>query len=146
MLAHGYNDSETNTDNDEDTTIVKEPGEEYGKVDSFSVSYKYDKEKMLKEKEKCSSELEEAVKVKMVRAGQRIKKVPPKKGFKVVGNKYVRMTGAEKLARKRAVKKAVKTKNSVSKIVLINESRVLKRHPEWDYFREWNFRKMLCYR
>jgi len=72
------------------------------------------KEKMLKEKEKCSSELEEAVKVKMVRAGQRIKKVPPKKGFKVVGNKYVRMTGAEKLARKRAVKKAVKTRKTHS--------------------------------
>lgn len=49
MLAHGYNDSETNTDNDEDATTVKEPGEEYGKVDSFSVSYEYGKEKMLKE-------------------------------------------------------------------------------------------------
>lgn len=49
MLAHGYNVSETNTDNDEDTTIVKEPVEEYGKVDSFSVSYEYGKEKMLKE-------------------------------------------------------------------------------------------------
>ena len=72
------------------------------------------KEKMLKEKEKCSAELEEAVKVKMVRDGQRIKKIPPKKGFRVVGNKYVRMTGAEKLARKRAVKKAVKTRKTHS--------------------------------
>ncbi len=49
MLAHGFNDIDSNIDSEEDNSIVKEPIEEYGKVDNFSVSYEYGKEKTLKE-------------------------------------------------------------------------------------------------
>lgn len=51
---------------------------------------------------------DEAQKVKMIRHGKVVKGLPPKKGFKIVGNKYVRMTGVEKNIRKKAGIKAGK--------------------------------------
>lgn len=49
MLAYGFNDTNSNTDNEEDNSVVKLPSEEYGKVTNFSVYYEYGQEKTLKE-------------------------------------------------------------------------------------------------
>lgn len=57
-------------------------------------------------------EIDEVKKVNVIRGGKRVKKLPPKKGFKVVNDKYVKMTASEKNTRKRAAKKSARKRKS----------------------------------
>lgn len=47
MLAHGFNNSDSYIENDEDSSIINEPTDEFGQIDSFSISYDYGKEDTL---------------------------------------------------------------------------------------------------
>lgn len=53
-------------------------------------------------------DLDEAAKVKVIRKGKMIKRLPPRKGYKVVGNKYVRMKPSESKTRSRSAKKGAR--------------------------------------
>jgi len=55
---------------------------------------------------------EEAAKKKMVRQGKVIRALPPKPGVKIVGTRYVKITGAEKTRLHKAAKKAARTGKS----------------------------------
>lgn len=53
-------------------------------------------------------ELDEVVKKKMIRKGKMIKRLPPKKGYKVKGNRYVRMKPKESKTRSRSAKRGAR--------------------------------------
>lgn len=53
-------------------------------------------------------ELNEVAKKKMIRKGKMIKRLPPKKGYKVKGNRYVRMKPKESKTRSRSAKRGAR--------------------------------------
>jgi len=87
-------------------------------------------------------------KKRMIRAGKVVKRLPPKKGFKIVGNKYLKILGAEKIKLKKAAIKGAKKKRGQSakisrarKISLrIRKARGIKENSEtleFTVFQEW---------
>lgn len=63
-----------------------------------------------------SEDLEEAVKKRMIRKGKVIKRLPPRKGYKIKGNRYVRVDPTEKKKRSRgAIRGARKSRMKAAK-------------------------------
>jgi hypothetical protein len=64
-------------------------------------------------------EIDEVAKINVIRGGKRVKKLPPKKGYKVINGKYVRMSASEKRVRSKAAKRSARKlkskKSSISR-------------------------------
>lgn len=58
--------------------------------------------------EQLDVDLDEVAKKKVIRKGKMIKRLPPKKGYKVVGNRYVRMKPTESKKRSRSAKRGAR--------------------------------------
>jgi hypothetical protein len=53
-------------------------------------------------------DLDEVAKKKVIRKGKMVKRLPPKEGYKVVGNRYVRMKPTESKKRSRSAKRGAR--------------------------------------
>lgn len=67
--------------------------------------------------------------IRVVRGGKRMKKKKPKKGFKVVNGKYVKMKSSEKLHRKKAQRKGARKRKAKKSIINRKRKRSMKKRP-----------------
>jgi hypothetical protein len=66
----------------------------------------------ISEEEFEDQELDEIAKKRVVRGGKIIRKIPPKKGYKVVNGRYVKMSASEKRVRSKAAKRGARKSRS----------------------------------
>lgn len=66
----------------------------------------------ISEEEFEDQELDEIAKKRVVRGGKIIRKIPPKKGYKVVNGRYVKMSASEMRVRSKAAKRGARKSRS----------------------------------
>ena len=107
---------EIESSEEDDENLDEDDGEDYDPDEDYDA-----------EEDVYPDNLKEFKKITVVRHGQKIKMLPPKKGFKRVGDKYEKMSAQEQKAKSKIAKKGWKKKKPMKAKINKQRAKSMKR-------------------